>query len=339
MQKNKTTSLSKNKLFQATIIVSIILLSFTIYLSQVNNQTAKAATSMNMTGTIVITDHPLNTMDYKAQIYLPSTNCAGEINYCYSDGTTANSLCKTTPIIHNIGNKYDLILNTPQAITQISLSYECVPQNNGPITGTIIISDQLLNTKDYQAITYLPKNNCNGIVNYCFTDGTTKNSYCRSSLLIHDTGNKYNISLPPEKTKNTAAALCNWKESLKKEITQTGPYIDTTLSCNTQNAGLGYSGIFYCGENNICDPDIYACYKMDGGSLFCGMDIDDELIMSCISQNKGILDLNKRFAYPPNSKFISICSAWKWKGHATIEDKIGLPEPATHISVSYECPA
>ena len=158
MKKNKTTSLSKNKLFQATIIVSIILLSFTIYLSQTNNQTAKATTSTNITGTIVITDHPLNTNDYKAQIYLPSTNCAGEINYCYSDGTTANSLCKTTPIIHNIGNKYDLILNTPQAITQISLSYECVPQNNGPITGTIIISDQLLNTKDYQAITYLP--NC-----------------------------------------------------------------------------------------------------------------------------------------------------------------------------------
>ena len=80
----KKQSLFQNKLFQATLIVSMILVSSAIFISQSDNIFGKAAAGVNITGTIVLHDSSVGV--FNDGFSLPGTTCDVLITAC-SDET------------------------------------------------------------------------------------------------------------------------------------------------------------------------------------------------------------------------------------------------------------
>ena len=101
-------SLLENKVFQAGIIVSIILLSSAVFVSQTDRIFGKAAAGTPITGTIVLydqgSDNGISTKSYFSKIYLPKASCIADANYCFGDGSIGNSKCVTKQIYNADGD-------------------------------------------------------------------------------------------------------------------------------------------------------------------------------------------------------------------------------------------
>ncbi|NOR85721.1 hypothetical protein GQ473_06400 [archaeon] len=82
----KKQSLFQNKLFQATIIVSIIMLSSGFFMSQTDKMFGKAASS-TITGTMVLMDKPTGSTlkNGNFSIYLPTETCNVSVIRCGSE--------------------------------------------------------------------------------------------------------------------------------------------------------------------------------------------------------------------------------------------------------------
>jgi len=111
----------KNKIFQAAIIVSIVLISSAIFISQTDRIFGKAAASP-IIGTMVLMDVPSTgggPMQYSTDIYLPGTSCVGNATFCYSG---AQNDCKKTPLVNEGGGKYSIAAIGPSSSTAVSWS-------------------------------------------------------------------------------------------------------------------------------------------------------------------------------------------------------------------------
>ena len=110
-------SLLENKVFQAAVIVSIILLSSVVFVSQTDRIFGKAAAGTPITGMIVLYDKDPTTNSYVQSInfdpviYLPSEDCVGVVNYCFGNMDISSSVCMNTELTHLSGRKYIALLS------------------------------------------------------------------------------------------------------------------------------------------------------------------------------------------------------------------------------------
>ena len=99
----------KNKIFHAAIIVSMVLVSSAIFISQTDRIFGKAAGS-GISGTIILYDQGttsgIRTTSFFSYVYLPSGSCSAYANYCFGDGTTANSKCVSKQISNVSANMF-----------------------------------------------------------------------------------------------------------------------------------------------------------------------------------------------------------------------------------------
>ena len=103
----KKQSLFQSKLFQATIMVSIILFSSGFFMSQSDKMFGKAASGM-ITGTMVLIDQKTDIIDdVEYQIALPKDTCTGMSNVCFGS-TTLNTKCRSFPIKFIGSNLYSI---------------------------------------------------------------------------------------------------------------------------------------------------------------------------------------------------------------------------------------
>ena len=107
LKDKESKSLLENKVFQAGIIVSIILLSSAIFVSQTDRIFGKAAAGMPITGTIVLFDqgnsNGISTKSYFSKIYLPKASCIAYANYCFGD-TAVDGFCRSKQIFSPEGD-------------------------------------------------------------------------------------------------------------------------------------------------------------------------------------------------------------------------------------------
>jgi len=79
MSSNKNESFFDNKVFQAALIVSIVLVSSAFFISQTDNMFGKAA-GQNITGTLILHDYELyGDTTWASSFSLPGTSCETKI--------------------------------------------------------------------------------------------------------------------------------------------------------------------------------------------------------------------------------------------------------------------
>ena len=114
LKDKESKSLLENKVFQAGIIVSIILLSSAVFVSQTDRIFGKAAAGTPITGTIVLFDQGgdtgIVTKSFFSKIYLPKASCIAHANYCFGSGSVGTSKCITKQI-YNTGDSNMFIID------------------------------------------------------------------------------------------------------------------------------------------------------------------------------------------------------------------------------------
>ncbi|RLG12948.1 MAG: hypothetical protein DRN71_05565 [Candidatus Nanohalarchaeota archaeon] len=115
LKDKESKSLLENKVFHAAVIVSIILLSSAVFVSQTDRIFGKAATGTPITGTIVLFDQGGGDgiKSFFSKIYLPRASCIAYANYCFGDGTLS-SYCRSKRIFSPGGdNQFVVELKGP----------------------------------------------------------------------------------------------------------------------------------------------------------------------------------------------------------------------------------
>lgn len=118
-----------SRIVQAAVIVSLILISSAIFLSQADRIAGKAQAT-KITGTMVLLDQPTNirdSMDYK--VYLPTTACTGNANVCYGTDTS-NTNCKSMPLSKVSGYLYAVPIGEVLATQSVSCGTNTISFNN-----------------------------------------------------------------------------------------------------------------------------------------------------------------------------------------------------------------
>ena len=115
-------SLLENKVFQAGIIVSIILLSSAVFVSQTDRIFGKAAAGGPITGTMILIDHPTTIIgDMEYRIFLPKETCTGQANVCYGD-TPTSAACRSIPLVNVNGEEYSIPIGDVLMVQEVSCS-------------------------------------------------------------------------------------------------------------------------------------------------------------------------------------------------------------------------
>lgn len=139
----------RGKIFMAGLLISIILVSSAIFLSQADKLFGKAQTAA-ITGVIVLYDKDPSQSSYVQAksfdpiLYLPNENCVGTVNYCFGNKDIASSTCTSAALTHMSGRRYAAQLSE-QVVRELSCSRTCGPScgstpDSASITGTDMLN-------------------------------------------------------------------------------------------------------------------------------------------------------------------------------------------------------
>lgn len=127
-----------SRIVQAAVIVSLILISSAIFLSQADKIAGKAQTTA-ITGTMVLFDQNVDSTSYTQlkrlyyEFYLPTASCTGIANYCAGLVDSERSECSSIPIVKVSGRKYYIrIGNSPRGTSSVCSCFT----TSGTVTNT-----------------------------------------------------------------------------------------------------------------------------------------------------------------------------------------------------------